>query len=137
MGIEITAKSGLGLLDARALWAIQVGPARVALAQRRTAMLGNERGVLVAENIGTADCYVFVAVAIPHSAAVNPLLVMFSNSDQMGQNNAAPAYLFDSMVAGGATTPFYQLLMPGEQLYCQIADTAVAQQMVIVAQEMF
>lgn len=129
--------SGRGLADARALWAAIVGPHRLAIARSKSIELRQDAGGEIYKNIGAADGYVLVGVALPISAPTNPLNVIFGDSDQLGINASAPFVLNSQMGGGGfGPTGFMQLLLPGEQLYAQIVDTSItsgATQRVVVA----
>lgn len=136
-GTKITIEHGDGTLDIRALFAATVGPHRFAFAQRQSVVLEQAQGIKLAENIGSADSYALVGVALPRNAPVNPLSVMFSSDETMGFNTAIPARLVDSMSSGQTVFGFYQILMPGDQLFGQISDPAVQKQNVVVAMVMF
>lgn len=133
---KITVKSGAGLLDARVMWAMRAGAARLALGAQRNVELFFDHSTQISKNIGIADAYVFIAVALPHNAPTKPLGVAFSGSESMGPNSP-PFALNDSLIIGGALTPFYQLLCPGEEVYGQIMDPAVASQKIIVVEVTF
>ena len=120
--------SGEGLADARALWAAIVGPHRLAIARSKSIELRQDAPAEIYKNIGAADGYIFVGVALPITAATNPLNVLFGdNGDMLGTNSNAP-YVLNSQMGGGGFGPsgFMQLLLPGEQLYAQIVDTGIA-----------
>jgi hypothetical protein len=129
----ITLESGAGLLDARALWASIVGPQRLAMARRTPVTLRNNETASIYKNLGGSDVYVLVGVALPFPAPTKPLAVAFGYEDQIGFNTGLPVLLTDSQV----NFTFTQLLMPGEQLFAQIMNPAVAQQNVVVATAMF
>jgi hypothetical protein len=135
MIIELT--HGRGLLDARALWATIVGPHRLAMSITRSVRLRTDDPVEIAKNIGSADAFVFVGVALPVNAPINPLRVIAGPGDSLGFNNSAPQILTAQMGGGAfAPTGFMQLLQPGEQLYMLINDVAFpagTEQGVIVA----
>ena len=80
-----------------------------------------------------SDAYVLVGVALPFNAPVKPLHIVFGKEDQLGFNSGLPVLLTDNQINWN----FTQLLMPGEQLFAQIMDAAVAQQNVVVASAMF
>jgi hypothetical protein len=133
--LRITLESGEGLLDARALWASIVGPHRLAMGSRRAVTLRRDQPTLIAENIGRADAYVFVGFALPFGAAVGTLPVIFSRDSEMGNNNAIPASA--QPVVTGSLTGTTQILLPGEQLFGQIADPAIDGQNIVVAEVVF
>ena len=130
---EITLDSGAGLLDARALWASIVGPQRLAMSQKKPVSLRNDTTVEIYKNLGASNAYVLVGVALPFNAPVKPLHIVFGKEDQLGFNSGLPVLLTDNQLNWN----FTQLLMPGEQLFAQIMDAAVAQQNVVVASAMF
>lgn len=125
--LQIELSSGKGLLDARALWASIVGPQRLAVTRSKSVQLTQDSGTVIYKNLGSADGYVFVGVALPISAPTNPLNVIFGTSDQLGINAGAP-YVLNSQMGGGGYGPsgFMQLLLPGEQLYGQIVHPGLA-----------
>lgn len=131
---RIEVVSGQGLLDARAMFASIVGPNRLAMAPRTTVTLKLSEGTLIAKNLGAADAYVLVGVGLPSNAAVNPLTTIFSKDPEMGFNNGLPVRLTDHV-----STDFsiLQLLLPGEALYAQITNAAVATQNVVVSTVQF
>jgi hypothetical protein len=113
-----------------------VGPYRLAMAQKRTVILSNSRGVKVGDNIGAADAYAFVGVVLPADAP--PLLpIAFSKDDTIGASSGFPMILQPGgtfgQFGGGV---FTQLLLPGEQLFAQILG-AVAEQRVLTAMVQF
>jgi hypothetical protein len=130
---RIVMDSGEGLLDARAIWASIVGPQRLAMAQRVSVKLSSTETREVLKSLGRANAYVMVGVGLPFNAPVNPLQVVFGKDDQLGFNTGLPIRLTDSVT----NFTFTQLLLPGEQLYAQIMDIAVAEQNIIVASAMF
>lgn len=130
---RISLDSGAGLLDARAIWAAIVGPQRLAMSQRTSVRLSSTETREVFKSLGAANAYVLVGVGLPFNAPVNPLQVVFGKDDQLGSNTGLPIRLTDSVVSFS----FTQLLLPGEQLYAQIMDIAVAEQNIIVASAMF
>ena len=132
--IHITLESGNGLLDARALWASIIGPNRLAMAQRTAVTLQRAVAVEVAKNLGASDAYIYVGVALPQNAPVNPLQVVFSRDDSTGRNTGLPAHLVDRV---NQTFSFMQLLAPGEQLFAQITDANVEEANVVVATVVF
>lgn len=133
--MRLLIEEGDGLLDIRALWASIIGPQRLAMAsQRRLIRLGSEFSSEIARNIGQANSYVFVGVALPQSAAISPLPVVFDKSDQTGANSGLPALLTKQV---GMSWSFMQLLLPGEQIYGQITDMSIASQDVIVSEVHF
>jgi hypothetical protein len=125
MIIELT--HGRGLLDARALWASIVGPHRLAMTTKRTVELRVDRAVEIARNIGLADAFVFVGVSLPANAPTIPLLILTGQEETLGESTSGSQVLTNQM-GGGAFAPsgFMQLLQPGEQLFAQINDPAVA-----------
>jgi len=131
-GVKIELVSGKGLLDARALWASIVGPQRLAMAQKTVAKLVNTNAVEIFKNLGASNAYVLVGVGLPFSASMATLNVVFGRDEQLGTNSGYPQLLTKSPV----NFAFTQLLLPGEQLFCQITD-AVAQQNAVVAAVMF
>lgn len=133
-GIKVSPVSGKGLLDARALYATTIGPFRLAMASRKPVTLFNNKAVEVAKNLGIAEAYVFIGMGLIFEAVVNPLALQLSKDDSIGVNSGLPV-LLTGQVAGGFG--FMQLLLPGEQLFAQIADPNVAQQNVVVAQVVF
>ncbi len=132
-GIKITMQSGQGLLDARALWASIVGPQRLAMAPRKTVALLNDTTAEIAKNLGASDAYVLVGVSLPFNAPTNPLAVVFGKEEQLGFNTGLPVLLTDNQI----NFTFTQLLLPGEQLFAQIMDPAVARQNAVVSTVMF
>ncbi len=130
----ITLNPGEGLSSMRALWAAIMGPYRLAMSRRQPVLLTNTEGTEIAKNIGVADAYVFIGVALPQNAAVNPLQVIFSRDGDSGRNTGLPCRLVDSV---NQSFSFMQLLLPGEQLYCQITDINVPQASVVVAEAVF
>jgi hypothetical protein len=130
---RIEMDSGVGLLDARAIWASIVGPQRLAMAQRTSVKLSSTETREVFKGLGAANAYVMVGVGLPFNAPVNPLQVVFGKDDQLGFNTGLPIRLTDSVT----NFTFTQLLLPGEQLFAQIMDMAVAEQNIIVAAAMF
>jgi hypothetical protein len=129
----ITLESGNGLLDARALWASIVGPQRLAMAQRKPVTLKLGETVMIAKNLGGSDVYVLCGVSLPFPAPTKPLAVVFGYEEQLGFNTGLPILLTDSQT----NFTFTQLLLPGEQLFAQITDPAVASQNVVVSTVMF
>jgi hypothetical protein len=126
-GPMIEVFSGRGLLDARALWASIVGPQRLAMAQRSVARLSAENPALIHKNLGAADSYAFVGVALPARSPMVTLGAIFGRDNSLGDNTGAPSILTRHMGGGGlAVTGFMQLLLPGEQLYAQMSDPAIA-----------
>ncbi len=120
--------SGEGLASLRALWASIVGPHRLAIARSKSVQLRQDAPAEIYKNMGAADGYVMVGVALPVNAPTNPLSVVFGdNGDMLGINASAP-YILTSQMGGGGFGPsgFMQLLLPGEQLYAQIVDTGIA-----------
>lgn len=134
-GMRLVMESGKGLLDARALWASLVGPYRLAMAQRTSIELFSDRAIDVAKNLGVSDVYLFVSVSLPNDAAVNPLSAIFGREDTLGTNTGSPILLTNQ--AGIHVASFMQLLLPGEQLFGQITNLAVASQRVVVSAVMF
>ena len=130
--VKIELVSGKGLLDARALWASVVGPQRLAMAQKTVARLTNTNAVEIFKGLGASDAYVFVGVGLPFSASMATLNVVFGRDESLGTNSGYPQILTKSVV----NFAFTQLVLPGEQLFCQITD-AVAQQNAVVAAVMF
>jgi len=133
--MHIQLNSGSGLLDARALWACLVGPQRLAMAQSAVVTLLRDRAVEVANNLGAAECYVFIGVGLPQNAAVNPLQVVFSREESTGRNTGLPSRLIDQV--NGFSFSFTQLLLPGEQIFGQITDAAVERQNIVVVKAVF
>ncbi len=135
--VDLAKFSGKGLLDFRALWASVVGPSRLAMARTSPFTLQRARSIKVASNIGAADAYMFIGVALPTNAPTNPLTVIFSKNPDAGSNAGVPVQLVDSMGRDGQG--FMQLLLPGEEMFAQITAPAPAPaaQRVIVAQVIF
>lgn len=131
---EIKIRSGAGLLDMRAIYASIVGPGRLAMTQRNMVAMRNDESVQIAKNLGAADAYVFVGVALPQNSATNPLLVLFSKDEVLGFSTALPARLTDQV---NHSFSFMQLLLPGEQLYGQIVSGGPVTQHVVVASVVF
>ena len=133
--------SGQGLLDARALWASIVGPARLAVSQSAVVRLRPDQPEQLYKNLAGANVYVYLGVSLPGGALVATLGTLLSNSSNLGSNNSAPAVLVQSMISGNFfTTGFAQLLLPGEELYAQINDAAFpvgTSQNVVVATAIF
>lgn len=128
---KITLESGAGLLDARALWASVVGPQRLAMAARKAVTLLNTEAVEVYKNLGASDAYVLVGIALPaEPGGLSSLQVILGKEDQLGFNAGWPVLVFPT---GQPVYQVSQLLLPGEQLFAQIADPAVAQQNIVVA----
>jgi hypothetical protein len=125
---------GAGLLSGRALWASLVGPQRLAMAARKVVGLNNSQAKEIYKSLGASGGYVLVGVALPYNAPVNPLSVVFGTDDQLGFNTGWPVRLTDT---SQGQFLFTQLLQPGEQLFCQIMDTAVAEQNVVVSAAIF
>ena len=116
---------GAGLLSAKAIWASIVGPQRLAMSKRVSLQLTNTETRLVYKNLGAADAYVFVGVALPADYTGAPLVTAFSRDDEIGVNTGMPAIITPHMGGGGlAPSGFMQMLMPGEQLYARIVDPA-------------
>lgn len=130
---RIEIDSGVGLLDARAIWASVVGPQRLAMAQRVTVRLSSLETREVFKSLGAADAYVLVGIGLPFNAPVNPLAIVFGKEEQLGFNTGLPIQLTDSF----SNFAFTQLLLPGEQLFAQIMDTAVVEQNIVVASAVF
>jgi hypothetical protein len=89
----------------------------------------------IVKNLGASDAYVFAGVALPASAlAISPLLVWASREEALGDSTSA-VYTINNQMGGGGFGPtgFMQLLLPGEQLYMQIAVGAPATQRIVVA----
>ncbi len=131
--------SGRGLLDARALWASQVGPLRLAMAQSRSVTLTQEGPTEIYKSMGTADAYVFVGVSLPADDPAITVPTIFSQSDSLGTNSSVPIALAPAMI-GGTFFPvgFSQLLMPGEQLFAQLTPAApVTTQRIVVSAVVF
>jgi hypothetical protein len=103
------------------------------MSQRTSVRLSSTQTREVFKSLGAANAYVLVGVGLPFDAPVNPLQVVFGKDDQLGSNTGLPIRLTDSVVSFS----FTQLLLPGEQLYAQIMDMAVAEQNIIVASAMF
>ena len=123
MLLEITDVVGLG--NARALWASIVGPYRLAMADKKSVRLTPDNGVQLYKNIGAAEGYVLVGVALPIGAPINPLAIIAGDGEQLGTNSGTPQILTNQMGGGGlSVSGFMQLLLPGEQLYAQIVDPA-------------
>jgi len=131
-GVKIEMVSGKGLLDARALWASIIGPQRLAMAQKSVAKLINTGATEITKNLGASNAYVFVGVGLPFSASMATLNVVFGRDESLGTNSGYPQLLTKSPT----NFAFTQLVLPGEQLFCQITD-AVAQQNVVVSAVMF
>ena len=124
---------GNGMLSLRAYWASVVGPQRLAMATRRVIELTTSDTARIYGNLGTADAYVFVGVSLPFNAPVNPLTVVFAKEDKTGFNTGLPVRLTDNQVNYG----FTQLLLPGEELFCQIMGGNIEKQNVVVATAVF
>lgn len=136
---EIELARGKGLLDARALWASVVGPHRLAAAKGSSVQLSNSRAEEVARNMGASDALMFVGVALPGAnPAAAPVSILFSRMEMLGVNASAPFNVNGQMGGGGfGQTGFMQLLLPGEQLFAQIAPGGPAALAVVVAQVQF
>lgn len=136
---DIELASGKGLLSARALWASIVGPHRLAVAKGSSVTLSNSQAAVIAKNLGAADVYMFVGVALPGAnPAPAALSVLFSREEALGINASAPFNINGQMGGGGfGPSGFIQMLMPDEQLFAQIAPGGPATQRVVVAQVQF
>jgi len=91
MLLEITDVVGLG--NARALWASIVGPYRLAMADKKSVRLTPDNGVQLYKNIGAAEGYVLVGVALPIGAPINPLAIIAGDGEQLGTNSGTPQIL--------------------------------------------
>lgn len=135
--LEITNVEGLG--NARALFASIVGPYRLAMGSKRSVRLNAEHGVELYKNIGAGQGYVLVGVALPANAPLQPLDIIAGDTDELGFNTGTPQIITRQMGGGGQSVAgFMQLLLPGDQLFAQIVDTAfiagpATEQQVVVA----
>lgn len=129
--VELLA--GRGQLSLRAYLACVVGPQRLAMAVRKVVELTNKDTAQIYRNSGAGDAYVLVGVALPFNAQVNPLKVVFAKEDKTGFNTGLPIILTDNQINFG----FTQLILPGEDLYCQIMGAPIASQNVVVAAAVF
>lgn len=136
---EIALAPGKGLLDARALWASVVGPHRLAMAKGSSVPLTNSRPEEIARNMGSAGALMFVGVSLPGATpAPAAVSILFSKQEALGANASAPFNVNGQMGGGGfGPTGFMQLLLPGEQLFAQVAPGGPAALAVVVAQVQF
>jgi hypothetical protein len=135
---QLEFSSGRGLLDARAVWASVAGPHRLALTLTHSVEMRTDRAVQIIKNLGAADAYVFAGVALPFDAPLVPLPVFFGGSEQLGKNAGSPYLLTPQMGGGGfGVSGFMQLVLPGEQLYGQLAPGGPLTQRVVVAEVVF
>jgi hypothetical protein len=139
-GFELQSNSGRGLLDGRALWAAEVGRERLAMARTATFSLSLTDSVCITKNLGASDAYVFVGVSLPASAGVGLFMPVWLSREESLGDNSAPFFLTSVMgkLGGGVgvTGGFTQLLLPGEQLYAQMAPggpLATGQRVVVAA----
>jgi hypothetical protein len=127
-GLELDR--GQGLLGARALWAGVVGPSRLAMAKGSSLILRRDRPVEVAKNMGSADAVMFVGVALamPDEGFVQGIQAgaLFGRESQLGKNASMPTILLPSMPGYQFAFGLTQILLPGEQLYGQLAGTNVS-----------
>ena len=112
--------SGAGLLDARALWASIVGQQRLAMGAKQSFVVKADRSIKIGENIGAADAYVLLGVTLADLTPGIPTFVLFSKDDIIGEGSGIP-YMFGIFGAAALPPPFTQLLLPGEQLFVQLA----------------
>lgn len=138
-GQQIQLDAGSGLLSARALWAALVGPHRLAMAQGTSVQLSQQNIAEVAKNMGSADAFVFVGVALPANTAIGTVIpAIFSRESEPGENTGMPTILTPAMPGMNIFNGFSQLLQPGEQLYAKLATTSpVTVQRVVVSKVMF
>ncbi len=112
--------SGRGLLDARAHWACVVGPERLAMAPKHSALLKVTESTKLSENIAAADVYVFVGIIFPLVSDI-PLTALLSKDSEMGLGSAVASQLQPAGQFGSAIGIFTQLLLPGEQLFGRLS----------------
>jgi len=141
--ILIEMLSGVGNLDARALWSAVVGRYRLAHGDKKPYTVTQNQPIRVANNIAKYGVFMFVGISLPAGAPNNPLSILFSQDERIGSNTAIPVRLTDAMggpdvgapaVGGGA---FYAVLQPGDSLYSQLPPGAVTSANILVTRVAF
>lgn len=126
---------GDGLLQARALWAAQVGPWRLAMAKGSAVELRNDRAEEIAKNMGAANAVMVVGVSFRAGGPFETAL--FGDQETLGENTSAPYSLSPNMGPYGEVPGFVQILLPGEQIYGQLARGGTPRLWVVVKQVQF
>ena len=139
-GFDFKSDQGRGLLDARALWAAQVGPQRLAMARTASVVVTAADSVKITKNLGASDAYVFVGVSLPATSPAPFISMWLSREEALGDNSSAPFLITTQMGAHGGVGViggFTQLLQPGEDLYAQLVTGGPVRQRVVVAAVVF